>query len=259
MSSHVTLRDNLEGATQFQLQRVLLLGGGRWSRVLLPVMQALLGNDNEITWVTDHGYEHARRWLAEREIERVLVESHAGSLHDGFDAAVVATAPATHVRFVRELIARRIPTLCEKPFALDVAEAVELEQLASAQECVLGVNLELPFANYFQDFAALVREQTVAEIAISWFDPWIEERYGEIKHGDVYTGIVEDMWPHCWSLIRELVPGAAVSVLDLDEVAYEPIDGKVLVRARAGATRVRVELSRRFVQRARRIEVNGGK
>ena len=259
MSSHVTRRHDPDEARQFPLRRVLLLGGGRWSRVLLPVMQSLLANDAEITWVTEHGYEQARRWLAESKIERVVVKTCAETHNASFDAAVVATAPATHAHYVRGLIARGIPTLCEKPFSLDAAQAVELEHLAHARKGVLGVHLELPFASYFQEFAELVRAQPAADIAITWFDPWSEVRYGEIKHGDVYTSIVDDMWPHCWSLIREMLPGATFSTIQLDDVAYEPSDGKVLVLARTEETRIRVELSRRFLSRKRRIEVDGWK
>ncbi len=259
MSSNVTLCDEPEEAPQFPLRRVLLVGGGRWSRVLLPVMQSLLANDAQISWVTEHGHEQARRWLAESKTERVVVKSYVETHDAAFDAAVIATAPSTHVRNARELIERGIPTLCEKPFALDAAQAAELEQLAHAQKRVLGVHLELPFASYFQEFAELVRAQAAADIAITWFDPWSEVRYGEIKHGDVYTSIVDDMWPHCWSLIREMLPGATFSVIQIDNVVYEPSDGKVLVLARTEQTQIRVELSRRFLRRKRRIEVDGCK
>lgn len=48
-------------------------------------------------------------------------------------------------------------------------------------------------------------------------------------------------------------------MIQIDNVVYEPSDGKVLVLARTEQTQIRVELSRRFLRRKRRIEVDGCK
>lgn len=45
------------------------------------------------------------------------------------DAAIVATATATHGRFVEQLVTRGVPVLCEKPLAVSVTESRRLAQL----------------------------------------------------------------------------------------------------------------------------------
>jgi predicted dehydrogenase len=200
---------------QFPLRRVALLGGGRWSRVLLPVIQSLLAADSEIVWVTEHGQQFAHSWLIDKGITRVSLSTDLAMVAQAIDAAVVATSPVRHANQVRELLERSIPTFCEKPFTLDFDEAAALQQFAASTACPLGINLEMHFASYIEDFATLVGRRSdcgknVRTIAIAWLDPWSDSRYGETKHGDIYTSIVDDMWPHCWSLLRKLCPGGSV-------------------------------------------------
>ncbi len=191
-------------SARFSFQRVALVGGGRWSRVLLPVMRSLLSPESQICWVTQNGLDQAKRWLAEKPLSGVEIQPRldfdAGTIH----AAVVATSPQTHAGHVRTLLRHQVPVLCEKPLTTDLASAIELKELAEQSRAILGVNLEMPFASYYRDFVQLVDHSPVTEVTIRWLDPWTEERYGETKHGDVYTSLVDDMWPHCWSLLREL-------------------------------------------------------
>ncbi len=81
---------------RFPLERVALVGGGRWSRVLLPVMKSLLQSDAEIIWATEHGKDRARRWLSENQVDHVTLCTHADIGKADLDAAVVATMPSTH-------------------------------------------------------------------------------------------------------------------------------------------------------------------
>lgn len=247
--------------TSFPLRRIALWGGGRWSRVLLPVIQSLLGADSEIVWVTEYGYESARRWLIDQGINRVVVQSNIDWDFGKIDAAVVATSPALHGRQVRALLERGIPTFCEKPFTLDVDEAFELQRLAASHGCPLGVNLEMHFASFIEDFATLVSgrygsSSNIRGIEITWLDPWSESRYGETKHGDVYTSVVDDMWPHCWSLLRRLCPRGKVT--SVEDVQYEPTSGQVDFKVSFDEVLANVALSRRSERRVRRVAVNGG-
>jgi predicted dehydrogenase len=246
---------------KYSLSRVALFGGGRWSRVLLPVLQSLLGADSEIVWVTEHGYEPARRWLIGKGIDRVSVSTHSAMDASSIEAAVVATSPARHGQQVRQLLERGIPTLCEKPFTLDFDEATALERMAASAACPLGVNLEMHFASFVEDFATLLGsrisdESDLRKIELTWLDPWSESRYGETKHGDVYTSIADDMWPHCWSLLRRLCPRGTVS--SVKSVSYDPSSGQVEVVLKFASVTVRVLLSRRSDRRVRRVDVNGG-
>ncbi len=245
---------------RFPLRCVALFGGGRWSRVLVPVIRELLDERAAIMWVTEHGCDRSKLWLHEKELDRVIVQTRFEKLAGmAIDAAVVATSPVVHAAQVRRLLELGIPTFCEKPFTLNFDEAVDLARLSGASDCGLGVDLELHFASFIEDFAARISGRVIGEISIDWIDPWSETRYGETKHGDVYTCIVDDMWPHCWSLLRTLLPGQPASaVTSIDEVSYQSSSGQVDIQVRFGGVIVKAVLSRRGAGRVRRVTVNGG-
>ncbi len=256
---------------KFPLRRVALYGGGRWSRVLLPVTQSLLVEDAEIAWVTDHNREVAQRWLAEKNIERVTLYSTsdfnrkftapADDSAPKIQCAIVATSPPQHAALTRALLQHRVPTFCEKPLTLDFEQANALQQLASEYHCPLGVNLEMHFASFIEDFATRLHErpmnaQPIRTLDVAWTDPWTDVRYGEIKIGDVYTNIVDDMWPHCWSLLRRIRPSGSVTAID--GVNYNPVDGQVDITLRFDDIATRLSLGRRANHRLRRVNVNRG-
>ena len=256
---------------KFPLRRVAIYGGGRWSRVLLPVIQSLLVEDAKVAWVTDHNREVAQRWLAEKNIERVTLHATsefnrelattANNASTKIECAIVATSPPQHAALTRELLEHRVPTFCEKPLTLDFEQALALQQLASAKLCPLGVNLEMHFASFIEDFAAILLQrpassQSIHTLDITWTDPWTDVRYGEIKIGDVYTNIVDDMWPHCWSLLRRIRPNGSVSAIE--QLHYNPINGQVDIALRFDDIVTRLSLSRRADHRTRRVNVNSG-
>ncbi len=256
---------------KFPLLRVALYGGGRWSRVLLPIMQSLLVDDAEIAWVTDHNREVAQRWLAEKNIERVTLHSTsefnrkltatADNAATKIRCAIVATSPPQHALLTRQLLQHRVPTFCEKPLTLDLEQAIALQQLASEYHCPLGVNLEMHFASYIEDFATQlyqrpINAQPIRSLDITWTDPWTDVRYGEIKMGDVYTNIVDDMWPHCWSLLRRIRPSGSVTAID--GVNYDPVDGQIEITLRFDGIATQLSLGRRADHRSRRVNVNRG-
>jgi predicted dehydrogenase len=241
---------------RFPLQRVALIGGGRWSRVLLPLIQSLLVESAEILWVTKYGYEHASRWLMEKGIGNVSVQSEIDLNVACLDGAIVATSPATHGGFVTQLLTHGIPTFCEKPLTLDFEQAVRLQQMATVAGCPLGVNLEMYFASFIEDFKEAIFGRNIREIAITWLDPWSETRYGETKHGDIYTSLVDDMWPHCWSVLRRLSPHSRVD--GVHEVGYDPNSGFTEIVVHIHSIVATIELSRRSDRRIRRLDVNRG-
>jgi predicted dehydrogenase len=201
---------------------------------------------------TTHNQAAARRWLDQTQVQRVEIHSTARWEH-AFAAAVVATAPSTHYTWLTELLGRGIPTFCEKPLTLDFQQAVQAVSWSLSNGSPLGVNLELHYASYLEQFAQLLSGRRCAQIAIDWLDPWTEQRYGELKLGDVYTDIAHDMWPHCWSILRLLLPQQPMRAIET--VEYDPLDG-VRVVAQHDYCRSEVRLMRRHGLRERCIRFN---
>jgi predicted dehydrogenase len=235
---------------------VVLFGGGRWSRVLLDILNALIPESTRVHWITRHNYSRATEYVKFRGYDRVLIyPQHCLEDSTGLDAAIIATASEGHASLASKAVGLGIPTLCEKPVALKFREAKRLADDAKAGRCPLGVNLELMYASYLHDFSAAISDLAIRTVKFTWHDPWVEKRHGEIKHGDLHTPIVHDSLPHCWSLSQVLFPSERAEKL---EALWLGDDGAVHLKGQRGAIKSNYSLSRRSARRIRKIEINDG-
>lgn len=232
-----------------------LLGGGRWSRVLLSVLLESYP-DLTVIWVTKNGYAANVNWLKSQNINNVLItpeEDLAWSLSP--QAVIVATSSSTHSKYIKQAIRLGIPVLSEKPFTLGVSEAQELITLGKLNKVAVGVNFEFIYASYLQDFASYLKNTAVSTLDLIWQDPFCETRHGEKKIGDIYTPLMHDSFQHCWSLLYFLFPD---ETLNITSVTYNEENSVAVVEATLGAKAINICLSRRASQRTRKIVVNGG-
>jgi predicted dehydrogenase len=110
--------------------RVVVFGAGTWGRNHVRTVASL--SDVELTAVCDTSAE--RREELRRAYPGVLVTEDVGQALARADAAVIATPAGTHASLARAAIERRVPILVEKPFALTVADAEEVTEMAAARE-----------------------------------------------------------------------------------------------------------------------------
>ncbi|KAA5542162.1 hypothetical protein FYK55_15240 [Roseiconus nitratireducens] len=233
------------------MRTIALVGGGRWSRVLLSVLSEV-PDVAQVLWITHYGYEAAVDWVAQHGMQSVRVLRSLDSLEEA-DAALVANSPHSHFPSVNALLDRGIPCLCEKPLVMETNEARQLLQRSIETETLVGVDLELSRASYALDFAALATSLPIHTIDMIWHDPWLEDRYGERKSPSVHTTFAHDILPHVWSLLRLLLPHESARVCDVD---YRPDATRMFYRHRDAE--INVSVSRRSVNRKRRIVINQG-
>ncbi len=66
------------------------------------------------------------------------------------DIVDIATPPTTHAAFIRELLTRKITTVCQKPFCLSIDEAKSVVALAKANNTRLIVHENFRFQPWFR-------------------------------------------------------------------------------------------------------------
>lgn len=238
----------------FRARSIVLIGGGRWGRVHAGVLQALLPADGNITWVSRHNQSELLRWLTRHEEagpQMSLTSNLKQALESKPDAAVVVTAPLIHGALTRELLEAGVPTLVEKPLALDAGEVELLIDLAERQRLLLGVGLHFLFATYLKHFHALWRDRQVRSAILTWSDPETELRYGEIKRVNPSTPIAHDIYPHLWAILRVLFPRAAPQILRV----YRTPFGRLCVEMLVGDRAITADICRRAQERERRIDL----
>ena len=233
-----------------------IMGGGRWARVLLNVARHLLPLETRIFWGTTHGYDAAVSFRNAGNLSNITVVDSQQFAFGNLDAVVIATASHSHFSDARRSLDCGVPTLCEKPLALNRQHALELVQQATHQGTLLGIDLEFFYANYVQEFAAAIVDIPIKGIDIEWHDPRIEQRHGEMKHANFSVNIIHDIFPHCWSLLRCLSPQH--SPQEINHVRYHPSSGVQIAVELQAEIPCQINLGRQSKRRIRRIVINGG-
>jgi predicted dehydrogenase len=236
------------------MNTLCVIGGGRWSRVLLDELLKSYPKIS-IIWVTKNNYSYNIEWLNNQNTKRVTITqdvNNAWNLNP--EAVIIATASHLHGNYLKEALVRRIPVLSEKPFCSSPSEAEELISLSNQSKTISGVNFEFTYASYLYDFTQCLNNVNITSIDIIWQDSFYDTRYGEKKNGDIYTPLMNDSFQHCWSLLNFLLPNTHLNILS---VSYRE-DSSVLIESSLGAIRVTISLSRRAPQRTRIISVNNG-
>lgn len=109
--------------------RVTVVGAGSWGRNHVRTVASLA--EAELTAVCD--LDPARLDQVARQYPAVRVTDDLEEALGTADAVVVATPAVHHGAVARAAIARGLPTLVEKPFALSSQEAREVAALADAE------------------------------------------------------------------------------------------------------------------------------
>jgi len=130
--------------------RVAVVGTGFGARVHVPALRAA-GFD--VAALVGRDVERTERRARRLEIDRACT-SLTAALEGGVEAVTIATPPDTHCALALEAIACGAAVLCEKPFALDAAEARAMLDAADAAGVVHLVGHEFRLA---EDRAVVTR------------------------------------------------------------------------------------------------------
>jgi len=234
-----------------------LFGGGRWAHIIFGVLCDSLDPNDCVLWHTRHGMEAADALLSQvppkANVAAYLVAEIDEIWRARPRAAIVATAPATHVEVAMAALRQNVPVLVEKPIALSLRDADELLALSEDMDVPLGVNLEYSHAAYLHELSKRVPPKCIADIRITWIDSLVERRPDAVKQADLMTHRCLDIYPHLWSILRNLTGKAECTV---DEVTpCDTAPDALLLTGRTPDTPFSAELSRRGGKRVRAVDI----
>lgn len=235
--------------------RVAVIGGGRWARVLIETLCKHLSPSVDVTVHSPHNADAMSEWITASGFRgRVNVFSGWPRKTPTVSiAAIVANAAHDHEKTVATMLSVGIPVLVEKPMAGNVVAAQQLVELACNRKVRFATAHVFLFLESMHRFSNLIAQTgNIQFIHIVWEDPKAENRYGEEKHYDSSLPIFADWLPHISAILNLLQPGA---FQQCDEVEFLDGGAQLVLKLRLEDIPCRIQLVRNGSQRRRMIEV----
>ncbi len=246
--------DRVSAATHWPRQ-VLILGGGRWARVVAEVLVQLLPPTHGLTLCSPRGADLLTAWARQPGFAgRVnVLADRPTAFEAGFPPAVlVVNAARDHISSARWALATGATVLIEKPASMTLAALEQLVGEPAARDRLFAAHV-FRFANYFSSLRQrIARARHVHSFRVIWEDAAGEVRNGEAKKYDASVPILHDCMPHVVSILQALtdqVPSVA------GPVEVEQGGARVRLALRIADLPCEVILARNARRRARVVVV----
>jgi predicted dehydrogenase len=227
-----------------KISDIVVVGGGRWGLIICSVLQRLLHKDVTI-WLQS---QHLPADRVPDRLRRVFdLESLCKPVTAG--AAVIATAPADHANSATRLLSAGWHVLVEKPVALSLRDALAIAETATRvrREAWSGlVYLFAPYLSIMKPYAADGKRWL-----LEWHEQDEEMRWGELKSTPHHVNIIEDIFPHAWSILRAAGLAAPLHLQKISSAEPQSVQ----LDLRAGQAKVELHFCRCTGRRRRTLKL----
>ncbi len=184
-----------------------IVGGGRWARVYLSVLYTL-NIPYKLVIVSKSNLENLASF-SDYERQGVTVVATLKDLFKSYDVgvALIVNAAPLHFEAAYQMLELGVPVLIEKPLALYVSDVNRLFELALKFETHVFPALTFSHCSYLKNFYRVIKtfSEKPISIELNWSDALTEVRYGEAKVYDSGISVVQDVMPHVWTVLSEVL------------------------------------------------------
>ena len=188
-----------------KIKRVVIIGSGRWAKVLATEVIKCLGHSVDVYFCVSLRTNEIRQWADTRDLlSRLQIVDKVPLADDhGVCVAIVANSAHDHEKSIRDALLKGYHVIVEKPFTTSSEQSQQAIEFAHRLgRAVFSANT-YKFASYLDDFRKLLpTDKVITRMDLLWTDPFQEERYGEIKYYDPRVPVVMDILPHVVSIFE---------------------------------------------------------
>jgi len=188
---------------------ILVAGGGRWARVYISNLLAILPPTLNILVFSPSNQSGIMSWAKENRFSSRL--KAVGELPEwsrseaGCSVLIIVNAAKDHLKLIEWAISNQIPVLCEKPITASPEKTLLVASLVQTHKHSFAAAHVFLFTEYLENFRKCIGEgDGINEIEFSWCDALEEKRYGESKKYDASLPIHFDCIPHIYSILYYL-------------------------------------------------------
>src|SRR4051795_12723299 len=175
-----------------------LIGTGFARKVQIPGFRSCEGA--EIVSIASGRLENARSTAEEFGVEHFAADWRETVSHPDVDLVCITTPPVLHREMTLLAIEHRKHILCEKPMAMNVAEAQEMADAAKNADVIAMIDHELRFLPGRQKAYSMLREGVIGKV-----------RHAKYNFRAAYRGNPDLPW-NWWSDIEQ--GGGALGAID---------------------------------------------
>ncbi len=186
------------------IKNIIIYGGGRWSKIWFNVITKTISKDINILIISGRGYDSYVNFLmATSSRHNVTLFRDPPPVLPTNSIAIVANSADDHFQVASTLLNLRIPTLVEKPFAMNLKQIQSLIELSEASKTIIAPAHVFKFPKYLLNFKNYVsKKESPLEVNIDWSDADGEVSHGFHKSYDATISVFHDCMPHIVSLIE---------------------------------------------------------
>ncbi|MCL6637804.1 MAG: Gfo/Idh/MocA family oxidoreductase [Alicyclobacillus sp.] len=159
--------------------RVGIIGTGFGARVHAPLLQS--HKDFELVAISSVYRGHAHTAAADAGIPRSYDQWQEMLHTESLDVVVVASNPRHHLEMTLAALSKGLHVLCEKPPALNLAEARTMAEAARRSNRIAAMNFEWRYLAERQAIRRLLQERRIGEVLhVHWIEAW--PFWPEVQH-----------------------------------------------------------------------------
>lgn len=184
---------------------LVIIGGGRWARVYIETIIKIVPSDTLISIYSEKNVKGMNAWAKKLCLQnRIRISNKLPYFKKNKNnAVIISNAAKDHARFVRWGIKKKARILVEKPLALDFNIAGQLVELAKKDNVYLASAHVFNFSESIKSLKNLLgKDDCIKSINITWTDCTSEVRYGDKKTFDPSLTVLEDIFPHIFSIFN---------------------------------------------------------
>ena len=211
--------DGSYGNSVISPANIIIIGGGRWARILTEVICTIVDTSVNISIYSKGNASYMAEWVSLRIPERNIQVFSAlpHKFLSPSNAVIVANAARDHEKAAAFALSAGGNVMVEKPLTLSHQASERLIALAHKSGKTLVTAHIFLFARYFQNYSSIVSKAgEITSIRCNWVDPKSENRYGETKRYDTSLPIFVDWLPHILPMIRTFASGKSQSCINLE-------------------------------------------